>query len=257
MKPNVVGRRWAVISIFALVPINFFTACAWTMAAEQHLPPSFAHLVVAASPSVVNIAVKKTFNPDTMENGSDGMQDPFGEMFNRFIQGNIPREYFQRVMGAGFIIDREGYILTTSHLVQDAEDIDVRLSDERRFNAVKVGQDPQTDTALIRIQADGNLESLPFGDSDALKVGDWVVAIGNPFGLGSTVTCGIVSAKYRQIGAGIEKNFIQTDASINPGNIGGPLINLFGEVIGINSALFTDEGESPGIGFAIPINQAR
>jgi len=141
--------------------------------------------------------------------------------------------------------------------VEKADEIKVKLADEREFNAKIIGRDPKTDLALIRIEGARELTPLPFGDSEKLEVGDWVVAIGNPFGLGNTVTAGIVSAKYRQIGAGSYDNFIQTDASINPGNSGGPLLNSAGEVIGINTAIVSQSGGSVGIGFAIPINMAR
>jgi len=257
MRLDGLGRRGLATGVVALVMIHLFGACAWTMAASQYLPPSFAHLVVATSPGVVTIAVKKTVIPDERENKPGDVQDSFRDMFNRLFQERIGREYLQRTTGSGFIVDRDGFILTTNHLVEDAEDIDVQLSDERRFRAILVGRDPPTDTALIRIEAGQHMQPLSFGDSDALNVGDWVVAIGNPFGLGNTVTCGIVSAKYRQLGVGIEDRFIQTDAAINPGNSGGPLINLSGEVVGINSAFLTESGESLGIGFAIPINQVK
>jgi serine protease Do len=169
----------------------------------------------------------------------------------------MPRGFKQQNLGTGVIIDKEGFILTNNHVVALTDEIKVKLADEREFTAKIVGRDPKTDLALIRIEPDGPFTPLPLGDSDKLEVGDWVIAIGNPFGLGNTVTAGIVSAKYRQIGTGSYDNFIQTDASINPGNSGGPLLNTAGEVIGINTVIFSQSGGSVGIGFAIPINMAK
>ena len=179
------------------------------------------------------------------------------DFFERFFGGQLPKEYRQNALGTGFIIDPQGFILTNNHVVEQTEELKVRLSDQKEFKAQIVGRDPKTDLALIKINADRPLVPLVLGDSDKVEVGDWVVAIGNPFGLGNTVTAGIVSAKYRQIGGGPYDNFIQTDASINPGNSGGPLLNLDGEVIGVNSVIFSESGGNIGIGFAIPINMAK
>ena len=167
------------------------------------------------------------------------------------------KEHKQKSLGSGFIIDGEGHILTNNHVVENAEKIVVKLADEREFEAKVIGKDSKTDIAVIKINAKGNFALPPMGDSDQLEVGEWVMAIGNPFGLDSTVTAGIVSAKGRHIGAGPYDNFIQTDASINPGNSGGPLINLRGEVVGINTAIFSRTGGNIGIGFAIPINLVK
>jgi serine protease Do len=186
-----------------------------------------------------------------------GSDDPFRDFFERFFGGQMPREFKQQSLGTGFIIDPAGYILTNNHVVAQTDQISVRLEDQKEFTATIVGRDPMTDLALIRIKTDATLNPLPLGDSNLVEVGDWVVAIGNPFGLGNTVTAGIVSAKYRQIGAGPYENFIQTDTPINPGNSGGPLLNTAGEVIGINTAIFSESGGSVGIGFAIPINMAK
>jgi len=226
-------------------------------------PESFSKLVKKASPSVVNISTVKVikntgikpmpfkgqrpFSPD----------DPFKDFFDRFFKDQIPKQHRQKSLGSGFIIDKDGFILTNNHVVENTDEIMVKLTDEKEFPAKIVGRDPKTDLALIRIETDRPLKPLTLGNSDNLEVGDWVVAIGNPFGLGNTVTAGIVSAKYRHIGAGSYDNFIQTDASINPGNSGGPLLNTSGEVIGINSAIFSRTGGSIGIGFAIPVNMAR
>ena len=226
-------------------------------------PESFSKLVKKASPSVVNISTVKVikntgikpmpfkgqrpFSPD----------DPFKDFFDRFFKDQIPKQHRQKSLGSGFIIDKDGFILTNNHVVENTDEIMVKLTDEKEYPAKIVGRDPKTDLALIRIEIDRPLKPLTLGNSDNLEVGDWVVAIGNPFGLGNTVTAGIVSAKYRHLGAGSYDNFIQTDASINPGNSGGPLLNTSGEVIGINSAIFSRTGGSIGIGFAIPVNMAR
>ncbi len=169
------------------------------------------------------------------------------------------RQFRQRSLGSGFIINRDGLILTNNHVVENAEEIVVKLSNDKEYKAELVGRDAKTDIAVVKIKADKADELTPaiLGDSDALKVGEWVMAIGNPFGLEHTVTTGIVSAKGRFIGQGSYDDFIQTDAAINPGNSGGPLVNLKGEVVGINSAIFSRSGGNIGIGFAIPINLAK
>ncbi len=189
--------------------------------------------------------------------GPLGPQDPFKDFFERFFGDQIPRDYRQQSLGSGFVIDKDGFILTNNHVVENTEEIKVKLADKREYDAKIVGRDTKTDLALIRIESDHPLVPLALGDSDKLYVGDWVIAIGNPFGLEATVTAGIVSAKYRDIGAGSYDNFIQTDASINPGNSGGPLLNTAGEVVGINTAILSRSGGSVGIGFAIPINMAK
>jgi serine protease Do len=186
-----------------------------------------------------------------------GPNDPFRDFFERFFRDQIPKDFRQQSLGTGLIIDKEGFILTNNHVVEMADEIKVKLADEKEFLAKTIGRDPKTDLALIKIDSDKPLSPLPLGDSDSLEVGEWVVAIGNPFGLGNTVTAGIVSAKYRQIGQSSYDNYIQTDASINPGNSGGPLLNTAGEVVGINTAIFSQSGGNIGIGFAIPINMAK
>ena len=226
-----------------------------------HVPGSFAELVKKAKDSVVNISTVKIIKgrrgipfPFEMPFGS---QDPFKDFFDRFFKDQQPKNFRQRSLGSGFIIDKQGYILTNNHVVEGTDEIKVKLADDTEIKAKIVGRDPKSDLALIRIKTDHPLKPLPLGDSDKLEVGDWVLAIGNPFGLGNTVTAGIVSAKYRHIGARSYDNFIQTDAPINPGNSGGPLLNTAGEVIGINTAIYTQSGGSIGIGFAIPINIAK
>jgi serine protease Do len=220
-------------------------------------PPSFSAIARKTMPVVVNIST-------TMHKGARfgagpfGGMDPFEDFFNRFFGEGIPREAPLRSLGSGILISREGEILTNYHVVKNADTIKVRLADQVEYEARVVGKDERTDLALIRInKGSGSLPVARWGSSAALEVGDWVMAIGNPFGLDLTVTAGIVSAKGRVIGAGPYDNFIQTDASINPGNSGGPLINMQGEVVGVNTAIFSQSGGNIGIGFAIPADLAK
>ncbi len=206
---------------------------------------------------MVNISTVKTIRRLGQAPPPYAPDDALKDFFERFFGGQVPREFKEQNLGTGFIIDREGFILTNNHVVEQTDEIKVRLIDETEFMANVIGRDPLTDLALIRIITDHPLIPLPLGDSERVEVGDWVVAIGNPFGLGNTVTAGIVSAKYRQIGTGAYDKFIQTDTPINPGNSGGPLMNTAGEVIGINTAIYSQSGGSVGIGFAIPINLAK
>ncbi len=209
-------------------------------------PGSFADIVKLRSKSVVNISTTKTVR-EKIRPFPFFPNAPFDE----------ERTLKRHSLGSGFIIDKDGYILTNYHVIDKADDIRVRLWDETEYKATVVGKDQKTDIALIKIQADRPLPVAPLGDSDALEVGDWVIAIGNPFGFGHTVTAGIVSAKGRVLGAGPYDDFIQTDAAINPGNSGGPLFNTDGEVVGISTAIFSTSGGNIGIGFAIPINLAK
>jgi len=253
---------WTLICLiagFAAAPLvnSDSAAMAQTSAAMPGVPASFSALAKQASQSVVNISTVKVVAGRGQMPSPFGPNDPFRDFFERFFRDQMPRDHKQQSLGTGFIIDKEGYIITNNHVVEKADEIKVKFADEREFTAKIVGRDPKTDLALIKIDPDKALFPLPLGDSDKLEVGEWVVAIGNPFGLGNTVTAGIVSAKYRQIGAGSYDNFIQTDASINPGNSGGPLLNTSGEVIGINTAIFSQSGGSIGIGFAIPVNMAK
>ncbi|MBW1763566.1 MAG: DegQ family serine endoprotease [Deltaproteobacteria bacterium] len=222
-------------------------------------PGSFSDLVDKASPSVVNISTVEIIQTRGYQHFSPfGPNDPFRDFFDRFYGDQKERKYRRTSLGTGFIIDKEGYILTNNHVVERADEIKVTLSDKREYDAEITGRDPKTDLALIKIKPDDDeLISLALGDSGQLDVGDWVIAIGNPYGLGNTVTAGIVSAKYRQIGASSYENYIQTDASINPGNSGGPLLDTEGKVVGINTAIFSENGGSIGIGFAIPVNMAK
>jgi serine protease Do len=234
------------------------TSVAFASTEVSQVPGSFAELVKKVSPSVVNIsAVKVIKGRGRTPTMPFGQNDPFGDFFDRYFRDQMPREYRQSSLGTGFIIDKDGYIFTNNHVIEMAEEVKVTLADKREFDAEIVGHDPKTDIALIKIKDAKDIVPLALGDSDKIEVGDWVVAIGNPFNLGHTVTAGIVSAKYRNIGAGPYDNFIQTDASINPGNSGGPLLNTNGEVIGINTLITSPSGGSIGIGFAIPINMAK
>ena len=215
----------------------------------------WVRLAKELTPSVVNISTTQVVKGRGRLRSPLGEDDPFNEFFKRFF-GDTPRQFKSTSLGSGFIINRDGYILTNNHVVENATEISVKLSDAREFKAKVIGRDPKTDIALIKIEA-SNLPMVPFGDSDKLEVGEPVMAIGNPFGLNQTVTTGIVSAKGRFIGEGPYDNFIQTDASINRGNSGGPLLNVNGEAVGINTAIFSPTGGSIGIGFAIPIDMAK
>ena len=216
-----------------------------------------AAIVARVKGAVVHISVEKTVEGKARQNRPDLFNDEF---FRRFFQPRIPippREYKQRGMGSGVIVSEDGLILTNNHVVGEADKIVVKLPDGREFDGELVGTDPGSDIALIRIDGD-DLPTVPLGDSDELQIGESVIAIGNPFGLEQTITAGIVSAKGRSgVGVSDYEDFIQTDASINPGNSGGPLINLKGEVVGINTAIFSRSGGNLGIGFAIPINMTK
>jgi serine protease Do len=222
------------------------------------MPLSFADLSERLKPCVVNISTTKTVRSGTRSPFGSGtpFDRYFGrdDFFDRFF-GDIPqREFKQRSLGSGFIISHDGYIFTNNHVVEQADKILVKLSDGKEYEAKVIGRDAKTDIALIKIKPAESLPVAEIGDSERVRVGEWVLAIGNPFGLEQTVTAGIVSAKGRVIGAGPYDNFIQTDASINPGNSGGPLFNMEGKVIGINTAIVA---QGQGIGFAIPVNMAK
>jgi serine protease Do len=225
-------------------------------AAEPTAPvplPSFADIVKDVIPAVVNISTTHTVKRPEMPGGRSG--DPMEEFMRRFFD-QMPKSYKERSLGSGVIVSADGEILTNDHVVASADVVEVILQDQKRFKAKVVGRDKKTDIALLHIEADHPLPAAKLAKGDEVRVGDWVIAIGNPFGLGETVTAGIVSAKGRAIGAGPYDDFIQTDASINPGNSGGPLLNMRGEVVGINSAIYSQSGGNIGIGFAIPIDMA-
>lgn len=226
------------------------------LAGAAMVPGNFSDIADQVRAGVVNIQVSQKVSnaefPNFRENPFRG-RNPFGEFFGPFGNGN-PSERKQQGVGSGCIISKEGYILTNNHVLEDADQIKVKLADGKELDGRIIGRDPKTDLALVKIDGASDLKPLKLGDSDALKVGNWVVAVGSPFGLEQTVTAGIVSAKGRVIGSGPYDNFIQTDASINPGNSGGPLINMQAEVVGINTAIIAS---GQGIGFAIPINMAK
>ena len=213
--------------------------------------PSFADLAERLIPSVVNISTlhspeNEEENDTDFQSGTPGIDRFFNQKGNNQVS-----------LGSGFVLSEDGYIITNNHVIDQAEEISVILSDNTKIEAELIGRDMKTDIALIKINTDKKLIPVVFGDSDKIRVGDWVLAIGNPFGLGGSVTAGIVSAKSRDIESGPYDNFIQTDASINQGSSGGPMFNMNGEVIGINSAIFSTTGASMGIGFAIPVNLAK
>jgi serine protease Do len=243
----------ACAAIFAFGAGTTGLARAASLAAlDANRPPSFAAIAKRTMPMVVNISTTAQRPPRS------GANDPIEEFFSRFFGEAAPRENNQRSLGSGIVISRDGEILTNYHVVRNADVIKVKLADQSEHEARLVGKDGRTDLALIKVRkAIGNLPFAKLGTSSQLEVGDWVMAIGNPFGLEHTVTAGIVSAKGRVIGAGPYDNFIQTDASINPGNSGGPLVNAAGEVVGVNSAIFSQSGGNVGIGFAIPVDLAR
>jgi serine protease Do len=218
---------------------------------------SFAGLVKRLKPAVVNISttsvVSNTSGQGFVFQSPFGENDPFGEFFNKFFQQFPNQPFTQRGLGSGLIVSEDGYVVTNNHVVDRARDIEVVLDGGEKYKAEVVGKDPKTDIAVLKIKPKRKLQAASFGDSEKLEIGDWVLAIGNPFGLGHTVTAGIVSAKGRSLGMGSYDDFIQTDAPINPGNSGGPLFNLNGEVVGVDTAIVAG---GQGIGFAIPANMA-
>jgi serine protease Do len=214
---------------------------------------AFSDIVSAVSPAVVNISTTKVVRRDTLPFS----EDPFFDLFRPFHDFGLPKKWKEQSLGSGVIVSKDGYIITNNHVVEQSEDIRVTLFDKRSFRGKIVGADPKTDIAVVKISAD-NLPTVPWGDSDTLQVGEFVLAIGNPFGLSHTVTMGIISAVGRaNVGIADYEDFIQTDAAINPGNSGGPLANVRGELIGINTAIFSRSGGYQGIGFAVPSNMAR
>ena len=221
---------------------------------SQSIPSSFADLAEKLMPSVVNISTTTTITtrsnpfPFQFPPGS-----PFEDMFKEF---GAPQERQSSALGSGFIIDEKGIVVTNNHVISDAEDIIVRVNGDKEFKAKVIGADPLSDIAVLQLDTDEKFTPVKFGDSDKARIGDWVIAIGNPFGLGGTVTSGIISARNRSIGLSRYEDYIQTDASINSGNSGGPLFDMKGDVIGINTAILGRNG-SIGIGFSIPSNSAK
>jgi len=232
----------------------FFTFSFSTFSNSKSVPASFADLAERLMPSVVNISTTQTVVTNTnpfpfqFPPGS-----PFEDMFKEF---GTPQERKSSALGSGFIIDAKGIVVTNNHVIQDAEDIIVRVNGDEEYKAKVVGADPLSDIAVLQLETKDKFTPVAFGDSDKARIGDWVIAIGNPFGLGGTVTSGIISARNRSIGLSRYEDYIQTDASINSGNSGGPLFDMNGDVIGINTAILGRNG-SIGIGFSIPANSAK
>ena len=253
-------RLWAVIVLACLLAVAAPTWAQDSRSALQSLQDAFVHVAQTVKPAVVNIATTQKPRPAERPRGQvpPSFQGPFrdffgDDFFERFFGQQPQRE--QHSLGSGVIVDKRGYILTNNHVIERADEIEVRLSDKRKFKATVVGKDPKTDLAVIKIDATGDLPVATLGDSGKVRIAEWVMAIGNPFGLDQTVTVGVVSAIGRSdVGITMYEDFIQTDASINPGNSGGPLVNMSGEVIGINTAIVAT---GHGIGFAIPVSMAR
>lgn len=260
--PKRLPRRLAA-SCFAVVT---FVATALPFAAQaRSAPESFADLAEEVTGAVVNISASTTVEAKnrTLPQLPPGtpFEDLFEEFFNRRGQGNgdsspLPRQRKSNSLGSGFVIDSSGIVVTNNHVIGDANEITVIFSDGTRLKADIVGKDSKVDLAVLKVKSDKPLKAVKFGNSDALRPGDWVMAIGNPFGLGGSVTAGIVSARGRNIDSGPYDNYIQTDAAINKGNSGGPLFNMNGEVVGINTAILSPTGGSVGIGFAVPASTA-
>ncbi|HSG32806.1 MAG TPA: DegQ family serine endoprotease [Thermodesulfobacteriota bacterium] len=252
-------RKLSKFSIFILITILFGLISVPVDSSANELL-SLSELVKNLKPSVVNISttnvVKRRSSPfggSPFGSPFEGQEDPFEDFFEKFFEGAPQQEFKQSGLGSGFIISEDGFIVTNNHVVEKANDIKIILESGKSYKAEIIGKDPKTDLALLKIEPEEDLPAISFGRSDILDIGDWVVAIGNPFGLGHTVTAGIVSAKGRSLGLGSYDDFIQTDAAINPGNSGGPLFNLDGEVVGVNTAIFA---RAQGIGFAIPASLA-
>jgi serine protease Do len=255
-----------VLVLFLFSP--FCQAQDESIATLKQMGKAFAYIVEKTSPAVVGIKADKVYIQQYSEMPFWFYNDPFDDdFFDRFFgrprqrqrkqQQPRQRKVTQPVQGSGFVISDDGYILTNNHLVGEAENVRVQLSDDREVKAKVIGADPESDVALVKIEEE-NLPYLELADSDVLEVGEWVVAIGSPFGLSHTVTAGIVSAKGRSgVGITTYEDFIQTDAAINPGNSGGPLLNLDGKVVGINTAIISRSGGNMGIGLAIPVNMAK
>jgi len=252
-------NKTACLNLLALLTFVIWTLTT-TAAGARTAPESFANLAAKLLPSVVNISTTQTVQGrerQPMPQFPPG--SPLEDFFKEFFDHNQPQQRSRRAtsLGSGFIISEDGFIVTNNHVISGADEISVILHDNTRLKAEIIGHDPKTDLAVLKVKNGKKLTFTEFGDSRKARVGDWVIAIGNPFGLGGTVTAGIISARGRNINAGPYDDFIQTDASINRGNSGGPMFNIDGEVIGINTAIFSPSGGSVGIGFAIPASTAE
>jgi serine protease Do len=251
-----------IMAMTALAAACLLAMSLLAAAQARPAPEGFADMAERLLPAVVNISTTQNVDSDrgpSIPNLPEGspFQDFFDEFFDRHGERPMPGPRRATSLGSGFIIDKAGYIVTNTHVIADADEVTVTLSDDTTLKAEIVGRDEKTDIALLKVDNGVDLPAVSWGDSDASRVGDWVLAIGNPFGLGGSVTAGIISARARDINAGPYDNFIQTDASINRGNSGGPLFNMDGDVIGINTAIFSPSGGSVGIGFAVPANLAK
>ncbi|MCK5226995.1 MAG: DegQ family serine endoprotease [Desulfobulbaceae bacterium] len=263
MPPNILNPKKAlsILLSFILLTISglYFVS---TAEAGSSGPESFADLAEELGPAVVNIYTTKVLKtPQTP------FMFPFGDHENELLKRffglpdrpkHMPQKKMKKTsLGSGVVMSEDGYIITNNHVVEKADEINIRFSDNEEYEAEIIGLDQKTDLALLKIKPKKNLPYVALGDSDKLRVGDWVIAIGNPFGFEQTVTAGIVSAKGRTLGGNVYENFIQTDASINPGNSGGPLFDMNGRVVGINTAIFSRDGGNVGLGFAIPVNMTK
>ena len=249
---------WNLKKIFLIILISVFFISPTSIFAKT-VPASFADLAEKLMPSVVNISATRVVEtrPQSQFPFQFPPGSPFEEFFKEFNQQQTPQKRKSTALGSGFVISEDGIVITNNHVIQGSEGILVRFTNDKEYEAKLIGTDPVSDIAVLKINSKDKFKPVPLGDSGKARVGDWVLAIGNPFGLGGTVTSGIISAINRDINMGRYDNFIQTDASINQGNSGGPLFNLQGEVVGINTAIFSQSGGSVGIGFAIPSNFAK
>ncbi|MEC7266675.1 MAG: Do family serine endopeptidase, partial [Pseudomonadota bacterium] len=227
-----------------------------TPALARGVPDGFADLAERLMPAVVNISTSQTVDTSATPPGQPPFNDFFEEFFRQRQDPQAPSRRKVSSLGSGFVIDPDGIIITNNHVIEEADEIVVNFSDGSKYDATVIGRDPKTDIAVLKINADKALPFVPMGNSSSARVGDWVIAIGNPFGLGGSLSAGVISAINRDINAGPYDSFIQTDAAINRGNSGGPLFNLDGEVIGVNSAIISPSGGSVGIGFSIPADLA-
>jgi Do/DeqQ family serine protease len=258
------GSGWVLHSVLPLAGERPRASSkpALTASHAESLQAGFVGVAEHVRPAVVNLGTIQKARPSRAPGPQPGRDDPFfQEFFKQFFGPEGPgggSEFRRPGLGSGVIFDKRGLVLTNFHVVKGADEVTVKLSDKREYRGQILGTDPKTDLAVIRFQPDHELTVATLGNSEALRVGEWAIAIGNPFGLDQTVTVGVISATGRSdVGVATYENFIQTDASINPGNSGGPLLNFKGEVIGINTAIFSQSGGSIGIGFAIPINMVK
>ena len=259
-RPSISGQR--TMSLLARIMAATVLAIALLGApvgpASAQPVASFADLAEKLSPAVVNISTAQTIEQPQRDGSPVPEGSPFEDLFRDFLENGQPRgPQTVQSLGSGFVVSPEGYIVTNNHVIEEADEITVNFPDGLSLIATLIGTDPKTDIALLKVDPKAPLPFVNFGDSDAIRVGDWVLAIGNPFGLGGSVSAGIVSARNRDINAGPYDDFIQTDAAINKGNSGGPLFNMAGEVIGVNSAIISPTGGSIGIGFSVPSNLAK